>query len=161
MLFENLDRSVRVCVDPVCLKHWEGYRQTRIWHRESGGLLFAPSIGSVDGAIRITNVSGPNSEDRRSRFSVVLNHTRCISDIASRFEQGLHFVGYWHTHPERNPSFSGMDERALVRNIRDGGLEIRRMFAVVVGNESGPDSLNVSIVDGNQIVRLRMTKDLQ
>lgn len=125
-----------------------------MWHRESGGLLFAPSIGSDNGAVRITDVSGPNSGDRRSRYSLKLDYRACLKDIAKRFDDGLHFVGYWHTHPEEYPSLSSTDRRAFAKNLRDGGLEIEKMIAVVIGNGNGPDSIHASIVDSIALTAL-------
>ena len=144
--FESPVHSVRVLVEEACCAHWARYQQTRFWHRESGGLLFAPAIGSDDGFVRITNVSGPNAEDRRSRYSVILDHDQCITDIENRFEQGLHFVGYWHTHPEKHPSLSGIDRRALTRNLKRGGLDIQRMIAIVIGSGSGKNLIHMSLV---------------
>jgi integrative and conjugative element protein (TIGR02256 family) len=150
--FDHPEFPIRVIIDESCLDHWAGFRQTRKWHRESGGLLFAPSVGTADGTVRITDVSGPNAADRRRRYSLTLDHRQCLKDIVSRFEQGLHFVGYWHTHPEKYPSMSGADRRAFARNLRDGGLEIEKMIAVIVGNGFGPDSIQLSAVDIDEII---------
>ncbi len=154
MLFKAPDQSIRVVVEDDCVAHWASYRQTRIWHRESGGLLFAPSVGSHDGTVRITNVSGPNAGDRRSRYSLILDYRQCLEDIAKRFEEGLHFVGYWHTHPEKNPSLSGIDRRAFVKNLHNGGLEIEKMIAVVIGNGTGPDVIHICVVKEKEILPL-------
>ena len=142
-------------MDDECVAHWARYRQTRIWHRETGGLLFAPSVGPDDGTVRITNVSGPNAGDRRSRYSLKLDYRKCLKDIAKRFEEGLHFVGYWHTHPEKHPSLSGIDRRAFAKNLRDGGLEIEKMIAVVIGNGTGSDAIHICVVEAKEILPLR------
>ena len=115
--------------------------------------MFAPSIGSVDGHVEITNFSGPYPTDRATRHSVCLDHQHCLADIAAYFRQGQHFVGYWHTHPDPSPTLSGIDRRSLVRNLHAGGLEIERMIAVVVGN--GPDSsIRAYLIDKGPPVQL-------
>ena len=75
-------------------------------------------------------------------------------DIADRFERGLHFVGYWHTHPERNPKLSGIDQRALRQNLLDGGLAISKMIAVVVGSDTSENSICVCLVGPDLPVQL-------
>lgn len=154
LLFEAPDQSIRIIVDDDCVDHWARYRQTRLWHRESGGLLFAPSVGAENGTVQITNVSGPNPGDRRSRYSLLLDYRQCLKDIGERFAEGLHFVGYWHTHPERHPSLSGIDRRAFAKNLHDGGLEIEKMIAIVVGNGTAPDAICVCIVEAKDILTL-------
>lgn len=116
--------------------------------------MFAPSIGSADGHVDITIVSGPYPTDRATRHSVRLDHQSCLADIAANFSQGLHFVGYWHTHPEPCPTLSGMDRRSLSRNLREGRLEIERMIAVVVGNRTGDSSIRAYLIDKATPVQL-------
>ena len=115
--------------------------------------MFAPSIGSADRCVDIIKVSGPHSADRRKRTSLSLDHDQCLADIKDQFDCGLHFVGYWHTHPEALPMLSGMDEHALARNLRRGGLEIERMIAVVVGNGLGGRCIRAYLVhDGPPVL---------
>ena len=145
--FEAPDRSLLVTVSSECIEHWTRFRQTQFWHRESGGLMFAPSVGSTDGCVDVTTVTGPHSRDRGRRYSLSLDHERCLADIASQFEHGLHFVGYWHTHPEPVPTLSGIDWSAFARNLRFGGLVIERMIAVVVGNARNVHSVRAYLID--------------
>jgi proteasome lid subunit RPN8/RPN11 len=116
--------------------------------------MFAPSIGSTDGHVEITTVSGPYRTDRATRYSLRLDHKRCLADVASYFGQGLHFVGYWHTHPDPSPTLSGIDRRALARNLRGGGLEIERMIAVIIGNRTVDSSTRAYLIDKGPPVQL-------
>lgn len=121
--------------------------------------MFASSVGSADGCVEINKVTGPYSTDRRRRTALRLDHTRCRADIAVHYEQGLHFVGYWHTHPEPDPKLSGIDERALTRNLRSGGLEIERMIAVVVGNGRSDRAICAYLVHCGSPVQLHTIRN--
>ena len=133
--FEADDRSICVDINSRCIAHWAQYRQTRIWHKERGGLLFAPTVGSRTGSVEIVNASGPHAADQAGRRWLKLDHTQCMIDINDRFEEGLHFVGYWHTHPEPRPILSNMDRRSLTRVLKLGGVDLTRIIAFVVGND--------------------------
>jgi hypothetical protein len=52
--------------DVAVISHLDRHRQTRIWHREAGGLLFARiALPTID----ICAITGPRRGDRRSRYS--------------------------------------------------------------------------------------------
>ena len=121
--------------------------------------MFAPSVGSADGCVEINTVTGPHSTDRRRRTSLRLDHALCRADISVQYERGLHFVGYWHTHPEPDPRLSGIDERALMRNLLGGGLEIERMIAVVVGNGRGNGTICAYLVHRGLPVQLQTIRN--
>ena len=148
------DGSVHVRIHRACIEHWFRHRQRRFWQREAGGLLFAPSVGSENGQVDIELVTGPNPGDRRTRYSCALDHESCLTDIAAQFEKGMKFVGYWHTHPEPEPSLSGVDRRAFAKNLIAGGLRIDRMLAVVVGNGDSTDTINVCLVTTDRVIEL-------
>jgi len=150
----SADGSVHVRVHEPCIGHWFRHRQRRFWHREAGGLLFAPSVGSGDGQVDIEVVTGPNPGDRRTRYSCALDHAKCRADISEQFRKGMKFVGYWHTHPEPDPSLSGVDRRAFARNLVAGGLCIDRMLAVVIGNGDSTQTISVCLVETGRVVEL-------
>ncbi len=148
--------SLSVDIDNDCLRQWARFRQTRFWHVERGGLLFSPTVGSVDGHIDIVRTTGPTKGDRAGRTWLELNHAQALSDIDEQFGQGRHFVGYWHTHPERWPSLSGTDRYAFAENLAAGGIVLDRIIAVVVGNGSIIESTNVFVVSCNAIDHLSL-----
>ena len=141
-------------IDNDCFEHWARFRQTRFWHVERGGLLFSPTVGSIDGHIDIVSTTGPTKGDRAGRTWLKFNHAQVRRDIDLKFEQGQHFVGYWHTHPERRPVPSSSDRYALTENLAAGGISLHRMIAVIVGNGTIEVSTRVFVVDGHTLQRL-------
>jgi hypothetical protein len=123
---------------------FDSHRQTRIWQRERGGLLFV-DVGIHDVAV-IADASPPHPSDRSWWTSLALDHARCLKDIEVRFNKGLRFVGYWHTHPEAHPHISGPDIAAFAQNLRSPGIELRRMLAIVVGTAKGQAGIAAHLV---------------
>lgn len=113
---------------------------------ERGGVLFSSDPCAIDGAVVVAEVSEPHPRDRGGRHWLELNHARCRADIQERFRHGVHFIGYWHTHPERCPRLSRRDLRALASNLTAGGHELDRLLAIVVGFSGRPADLCVAAV---------------
>lgn len=151
LCFRLPDDSLQVLVDDACVQHWRKFRQRRFWQPEVGGLLFAPSVGSSDGRVHITKVSGPHASDRGKRYSLFLDHKLCLSEIEIQFTKGLHFVGYWHTHPETLPALSSVDKKAFRKVLRNGGLQVERFIAVVVGLQ---DNDSVYVVEKDRFTQM-------
>jgi integrative and conjugative element protein (TIGR02256 family) len=127
------------------LRHFERYRQTRFWHREAGGLLFARI---VDDRIIIEEATGPRRTDRRSWYSYQGDRRAEQREIDERFGRGLDYVGDWHTHPERRPRPSGADDRAMVVRFTESRHQLLAFAFVIVGTDPFPTGLAVAVHDG-------------
>jgi hypothetical protein len=68
--------------------------------------------------------------------------------------EGLHFIGDWHTHPERIPAPSKQDELSVQEMFGRSFHALNGFVLVIVGEEEFPAGLFVSIVDGSNIVPL-------
>ncbi len=94
-----------VLCDPV-LSHLARWRQTRWYHREAGGQLFARF---EPGRILIKKATGPRWTDRRTRHTYEPDRRAEQREIEAHHSRGLHFVGDWHTHAEPIPTPSTLD----------------------------------------------------
>ena len=150
---QNNDLSVSIC--DRCFEHWAKYQQRRFWQIERGGLLFSTSVGTLDGRVWVVNVSGPNRGDRAGRYWLELDHAKLLRDIEDQFAKGFHFVGYWHTHPEPDPTLSGLDFSAFADNLTSDGIELTRMIAVIVGNAVIRPSTSVYVVSATGSEKLQ------
>jgi integrative and conjugative element protein (TIGR02256 family) len=119
------------------------YRQ-RGTESEAGGLLFAefdfPSI-------RIVEASPPHASDKRWRTLFVPNRILQRRLIKKCFKRGRHFVGEWHTHPESNPTPSGLDLKSMVDAFLKSQHELNYFIMVIVGNKTEALKLWVSAHD--------------
>ena len=147
VLTRNRDGTLTVELTAKVITLMAQHRQLRFWHRERGGLLFASSIGALDGRVALAEASPPHSRDRSGRTWLELDHQRCIEEIRDCFARGLHFVGYWHTHPERYPRLSSQDAVALRPLVNDPGIDLVRLIMIVVGNSREELVFDVAVFD--------------
>lgn len=127
------------------LEHMHRYRQTRCWHREAGGLLFA----RFDGAnVLVDAASGPGRQDRRGRFSYRPDRAAEQREIDGRHATGLHFVGTWHTHPEDRPSPSGVDLASMADIFTKSRHGLNAFAMVIVGRCTTEEGTYVGLWDG-------------
>jgi hypothetical protein len=80
----------RLAFDDAVLSHFDRHRQTRMWHREAGGLLFARLALPT---IEVCTITGPRRTDRRSRYSYRPDERAEQREIDEMFRRNLHFVG--------------------------------------------------------------------
>jgi len=133
------------------LAHFSAHRQLRWWQPEAGGQLFA-SI--TDHVITVEVATGPRRSDRRFPFTYIPDTKKEAEEIALMYKQGLHYVGDWHTHPERSPRPSWQDIETLQRCFRNSTHDLNAFLLVVVGRAPTPDGLFVAAVDARGLCTL-------
>lgn len=137
-------KQILVFSDAV-IAHFRRYRQLRWWHREAGGQLFARFDGPQ---VLINQATGPRRTDLRTRWSYVPDRRAEQREIDELRKQELHFIGDWHSHPERRPSPSTPDNRSIAECVRKSTHNLNGFVLVVVGQLEFPDGLNVCVHDG-------------
>lgn len=147
LYFNGLGGAVKVMLADGPLQMMVKHRQLWPWQVERGGLLFASSVGSEDGLVPISTASPPRHSDRAGRTWLELDHGCCLREIREQFDLGLHFVGYWHTHPEFRPRLSSQDRAALKPLLVDPGIDLVRLVLVVVGGNRQRLGIHVSVLD--------------
>lgn len=138
---------------PQVLEHFERHRQTRFWHKEAGGLLFAkldlPQISIIE-------ATGPRRSDRRSRYSYSPDVEAERSEIEARFQGGIHFVGCWHTHPEQTPKPSHVDVRNTSECVRRSRHALNGFVMIIVGQAPITSGLFVAVCDHEEVHQLNL-----
>lgn len=133
---------LEVLLIPGVLQHFARYRQTRWWHREAGGQLFA----IIDGERwTIVEATGPRHSDRRSRFGFRSSRTVEQAEIKDRFAKGLHYVGDWHTHPELIPTPSEEDLGSMAEMIRRSDYQTTGLLMLIIGTKPPPRGLHIAL----------------
>lgn len=133
---------LEVLLTPGVLQHFARYRQTRWWHREAGGQLFA-IIDSERWTI--VEATGPRRSDRRSRFGFRSSRPVEQAEIKDRFAKGLHYVGDWHTHPESVPTPSGEDLGSMAEMIRTSDYQTIGLLMLIIGTQPPPRGLHIAL----------------
>lgn len=126
--------------DVLC--HWSANRQKRWRAKEAGGQIFARIQGDAEWLIG--KATGPKVTDVRSRFRFRAERSDEQRDIDNLFEDGWHYVGDWHTHPESRPRPSSDDLKSMNDIAEKSRHELPGLLLVIVGTADIPDGIWVS-----------------
>lgn len=121
-------------------RHW--------WTNESVGQLYATDMTGdrivVDAVTKL-----------RSRWAsytgVRLDVPLVNEERAGYFKQGLHCLGFWHSHPEQVPKPSGDDIAMAADHARAGIAVFAGIVFVIVGTAAPPLGLGVWVHDGTTL----------
>ncbi len=122
--------------------------QRHRWSRESVGQLFSRDLTAETIVVDVVTVLKP----RWSAWSRVSFDThRAMDERAAMFEQGLHCIGLWHTHPERLPEPSPEDRALAMDHARAAQPQMTGLVFAIVGTSPLPAGLRVWIADESNL----------
>ena len=124
----------RLIIVEYALKQMHEFAQHRFGDREAGGVLMGRHLlDSYD--VVVDEVTTPQNTDRRSRCNFYRSHKHEL--IARQRWLQEHntsaFLGLWHTHPERDPTPSGVDRSDWQQAVSNDTYEGDRLFFPIVG----------------------------
>lgn len=128
----------------------QSHAQSRWWSKEAGGQLFSLAPGQSSVHVDAVTKLAPKAA---SRTGLRLDIPGVVSERELLFKQGLHCLGFWHTHPEPTPSPSLDDIALAAEHARAGLSAFAGLVFVIVGTSSAPDGLGVWIHDGKALWR--------
>jgi integrative and conjugative element protein (TIGR02256 family) len=137
----------------VVIEHFNDHRQHSVGRSEAGGQLFA-TFSEQD--VQVTHATGPRSTDKRSMFRFVPNRLAERREIKALFRSGLHYVGDWHTHPQRAAIPSGTDIASMTETFRRSRHGLAGFIMIIVGTLPAPDGLCVAVCDGDNCEQLTL-----
>ena len=143
VIYEGPD-GLTLHIAPPVLAHFYNHVQRRCWSREAGGQLFA-SIKNKRWTI--AKATGPRPTDLRSRFSFRPDRKAEKAEILSFFQEGLHYVGDWHTHPQDVPSPSNTDMCNITDTVQASEHSLPGFLMIIVGRLPAPEGLWLSFHD--------------
>ena len=135
------------------MKHFVEHRQQGHIKTEIGGQLFAEFVKNE---VRVVRTTGPNATDKRGWAWFRPDQRKQNIEIKQLFDGGLHFVGDWHTHPEREPSPSSWDLESMEDCFNKSRHQLKAFVMVIVGRAKFPQGLWVSLHDRASWDRLIM-----
>jgi integrative and conjugative element protein (TIGR02256 family) len=131
----------RVVFTAEVLKKMDSYKQIRFFSKESGGQLFA---SFEDDTIRVVDATGPRKFDKRSKFGFFPHRQTEQIEIHNKYiKEHIHFVGDWHTHPEKIPTPSTCDQESVVKIMEESRHDLQGILLVIVGTVGFPSCLYV------------------
>ena len=153
--YETKQLGTVVCLSPEVVAHFVKHRQHRKIKTETGGQLFAQFVKTE---VRVIRATGPNPSDKRGWAWFKPDQRNQNVEIKRLFDDGLHFVGDWHTHPESTPNPSSWDFESMEDCFKKSRHQLKAFVMVIVGQAAFPDGLWVSLHNRAKWERLALSK---
>jgi integrative and conjugative element protein (TIGR02256 family) len=144
LIFELPGSKQHLVFTNTVLSYIFQYRQTHRKHPESGGQLFAKITPKI---VIIAAATGPHKKDNSNRFSFVPNKKRLNAEIQTFFSKGFHYVGDWHTHPQKHPEPSWLDIRSMRNCFKKSRHELEHFLLVILGNATTPNEIWIGLIN--------------
>jgi integrative and conjugative element protein (TIGR02256 family) len=144
MRFEEKVSGPGIILTDEALSSMFKYRQLCPTAKEGGGQLFAKFIGTD---IIIVEATTPKILDKRTRCGFKPNRMLQQIEIWDRHRKGLHFVGDWHTHPEKVPRPSGRDIIDMAECYQLSTHVLRAFIMIIIGTQRGPQGVYAALIN--------------
>lgn len=126
--------SRRLIIVDAAVQQMLAFRQRSWWRTEAGGVLLGRYLLDSDDIV-VDEVTTPQASDRRSRFAFFRSRRHGLIAQNRWLEEAstLAYLGLWHTHPELDPSPSGVDRDDWQRALNSDTFEGDQLFFPIVG----------------------------
>ncbi|AVY92759.1 hypothetical protein DAI18_00870 [Microvirgula aerodenitrificans] len=126
----------RLIIVEHALKQMQAFAQHRSGDREAGGVLLGRHLLDSRDVV-VDEVSTPQSSDRRSRYGFFRSSKHELLARQRWLEENSTsaYLGLWHTHPEPDPTPSGVDLRDWQKAVAGDTYEGDRLFFPIVGTD--------------------------
>lgn len=149
------DSGETISFSDLVLEKLKANRQTKWWHSESCGLLFARTAGKL---IQIEAATGPYRSGWRTRYACTVPPMDAQREINEMHPMGLHYVGEWHSHPEPVPRPSGRDRKTMSSRVLKSEHDLQGFIFVLIGQAPLPEGISVLVHDGCQEFELEASQ---
>ena len=140
--YKILSTEKHIILTNEVLEHFSRYRQIGMNSKETGGQLFAKL---EEKRIIVEKATGPRTIDKRGRFHFIPTRKAEQREINNMFSYGLHYVGDWHTHPEKRPSPSRTDISSMSECFQKSKHELDAFILIIVGQDNPPGGIWLSL----------------
>jgi integrative and conjugative element protein (TIGR02256 family) len=133
LVYRVTPRQRLIIVDHA-LTQMQSFAQHRWWNCEAGGALLGRHLLDSHDVV-VDEVSTPQNGDRRSRFGFYRSakHEQVARERWLQENSTSAYLGLWHTHPEPDPTPSGVDRRDWEQAVYGDRYEGDRLFFPIVG----------------------------
>lgn len=130
LVVANSSGAGLILIGASVIERMSRYRQVGSTDYEAGGVL----LGSLRGPhLEVSGCTEPFSEDKRSRMLFDRRDPRHVIAVRTSMSESRGTIGYigeWHTHPERSPRPSGLDQTNWRSLLSQAG---HRLVFVIIG----------------------------
>jgi len=144
---EIIRNKTSIFISDSALEIIKSFKQFGTTENESGGIL----LGQIsDKGIYILRASTPNKFDKSSRYSFECNKDAAQVIINYEFQNSGRktiYIGEWHTHPEKNPTPSGVDKSMIIGQFKKNKLNEPFLILII----QGLSEFYIAIWDGKKL----------
>lgn len=118
---------------------------------ENGGVLLG-KYSKKNNTYIITNVSTTSSKDRKGRYFFIRRkkQAQIIIDKLWKDSKGeINYLGEWHTHDEKYPTPSWIDQKLVKQMINNKNIEIENVFMLILGRNK---ELYICTIDNSRAI---------
>lgn len=135
MVFRVTPRQRLVFVSGA-VEQMKVFAQKRWWSAEAGGVLLGRHLLDSHDVV-VDEITTPQDTDRRGRFSFFRSrrHEALARERWQVESSTMAYLGLWHTHPEADPTPSGVDCNDWTQAVSRDAYEGDRLFFPIVGTE--------------------------
>ena len=149
----SINQTIKL--EEAFLSHVQRYRQFLPCATEAGGQLF----GLIESnQVKVNCASGPYDGDERLRHHYRSSSVAAQKAINKKSDEGLLYLGEWHTHAENQPNASQMDFDAMQKLMRNSRLNCNLLLLIIVGRESGLSGISVYTFNGGDMHQWSLSK---
>ena len=132
----RVSSNQRLILVEEAIEQMLAFRQRAWWQSEAGGVLLGRHLLDTDDVV-VDEVTTPQKSDRRSRFGFFRSekHSTIARSRWSEEASTLAYLGLWHTHPELDPTPSGVDRQDWKQALSKDTFQGDVLFFPIVGIE--------------------------
>lgn len=148
--------SQTLVLEPAVLEHVEKSRQLSSASTEAGGQLFGHAN---EQEIRVAIATGPYRRDERGRYHYRSNVTSAQKVIENFAQDGLLYLGEWHTHAEDFPAASASDIDAMNKLLTHSKLNINGLLMLIVGRSTLLPGYYITLLNNSRSYKWELSKE--
>lgn len=97
---------------------------------ETGGKIFGTYFGNM--AV-IGEITGPSNDSIHEPYGFEMGTEGVQELIDKNYEQGMRYIGDWHSHPNNSPKPSQIDDNQMIDFSLDANVNCAEPVLIIVG----------------------------
>ncbi|WP_282068463.1 Mov34/MPN/PAD-1 family protein [Olleya namhaensis] len=141
----EFDESLLKELEQIAIKHYPN---------EIGGYLLGKYESKNKKAVVYKQVLALSYINSPTIFKHIVDDETKVLLEKTFEEEGIHYIGEWHTHPNSNSGYSQTDFKALKKVANDKKTNIENPILLIIGfNKKGIKDYSFYVIENNKIFK--------